>query len=81
MKTELIFSQKLNSHLTKDFLSYDLINFADSNFTRDIKDYKLLIKYYFFLNKTVVSKYSKKQKAVFILIIESKYNSIEYVVR
>lgn len=51
----LIFGQESNSHLPRDLLFYGLTGYADKNFARDPKDWKLVMDDYIFFNKTVVS--------------------------
>lgn len=50
-----IFDKKLNNYLFKNLLLYNLINYVNSNFIKDSKDQKLIISYYFFLNRVVIS--------------------------
>lgn len=49
-----IFNKKLNNYLFKNRPLYNLINYINSNFIKDSKDQKLLISYYFFLNRAVI---------------------------
>lgn len=76
-----IFGQELSNKLPKDLLSYGLINFVDSNFIRDPKDYKSVMNYYFFLNRIVISWCSKKQRTLSISITEAEYIALRYVLR
>lgn len=50
----LIFDWELAEQLLKNILLYKLVSYIDSNFARDLKDWKLIIGYCFFLNEAVV---------------------------
>lgn len=54
MDLNLIFGQELKNWQPKNLLPYDLVGFADSNFARDVKNRKLVMRYDFFLNRAVV---------------------------
>lgn len=56
----LLFGKKLNNCLSKNLLSYNLIGYIENNFTKNLKNRKLIMKYYFFLNRTVISEKSNK---------------------
>lgn len=55
-----IYGQKLGNRLLKDPPPYDLIDFVDYNFIGDSRNCKLMMRYCFFLNRAVISWYSKK---------------------
>lgn len=67
--------------MPRDLSPYGLVDYADSNFSKDPKDWKLVIGYCFFLNKAVVSWSSEKQKTVSTLITKGKYIALGYVAR
>lgn len=54
-------------------LLYGLIKYVNSNYAGNLEDYKLVIRYYFFINRAIVSWYNKKQRTVFISTTETKY--------
>ena len=56
----LIFGRKWLEQLPKDLLLYGLVDYADSNFARNPENKKLVMGYYFFLNRAMVSWSSKK---------------------
>lgn len=76
-----VFGWKLSNCLLKDFLPYSLKSFADSNFAKDFGDYNLVIGYYFFLNKIVVSWYRKKQRTVSTSMTKTKYIALRYTAK
>lgn len=81
IQLELVYGQKADRVLLKNPLAYSLIGYTDGNFVGDPKDQKFVIRYYFFLNKTVVSWSSKKQKTMSISTIEVEYIALGYVIR
>ena len=52
---------------------FGLIEYKDNSYARDLKDKKFVIRYYYFINRAVVSWYSKKQRIVSIFTIKAKY--------
>lgn len=55
MKMGLIYGWELNNQMLRDLLPIGLIGFVDSSFTGDPEDWKLVMDYYFFLNRAFVS--------------------------
>lgn len=55
IKIEQIFDQKLEKQFPKDPSPYGLVSYINNNFFRNPKDQKLVMDYYFFLNRAVVS--------------------------
>lgn len=68
-------------HFPRHPLLYGLISFADSNFTENLADRKSVKGYCFFLNRTVVSWRSKKQRTVSTSTTEAKYITLRHVAR
>lgn len=56
MNIDLIFSWEIANHLLKKLPPYGLVKYLDSNFARDLENWKSVISYYFFLNRVVKSK-------------------------
>lgn len=77
----LMYGQKLNNWMARDFLPIDLIKFADSSFAENLEDQKSVIGYFFLLNKVVVSWCSKKQRTIFTLITKAKYIALSYTTK
>lgn len=77
MNLEFLYGQII----VKDSFPYSLISYIDSNFARDPEDCKLLIDYYFFLNRTIVLWSSKKQWTIFILTTKAKYIALGHMAR
>ena len=50
----LVFGKKVNDHLIRNLLFYRLSGYINSNFAWNLKDLKLVIGYYLFLNGVVV---------------------------
>lgn len=78
---DLVFGKKLNNCLSKNLLYYNLIGYTENNFTKNIKNWKLIMKYYFSLNGVVISEKNKKQRTIFISIIKVKYITFKYVAK
>lgn len=55
IKMGLIFGWKSVEWLPKDLLLYRLIGYINSNFAEDPKDWKSVMAYCLFLNRTVIS--------------------------
>lgn len=80
MKIRLNFGQKLSNRLPKNFLPYNLISFANSNFAEDFRDCKSVIGYSFFLN-AIVFQYNKIQRTDFITTFKVQYITLGYIVK
>lgn len=78
---ELIFGQELVERLPRDLSSYGLVGYADSNFARDLGDWKSVIGYYFFPNRAIVSWSSKKQRTVSTSTTEAEYITLSHVAK
>lgn len=52
---------------------FGLIRYKDSSYARNPKNRKSVMQYCYFINKVVISCYSKKQKTVLISTTEIKY--------
>lgn len=82
MQIGLIFGQESQQGLVlKNSPLYGLTRYTNSNFTKDLDNYKSVMGYCFFLNRAVVSCCSKKQRIVFILTIKAKYIALSHRVR
>ena len=57
------------------------LDYADSNFARDISERKSTMEYCFFLVRGVISWCSKKQCTVSTSTTEAEYITIDYAVR
>lgn len=57
IRIKLTLRQIANS---KDLPLYNSVSYIDNNFAKGPKDYKLIMKYYFFFNNIIVLEYSKK---------------------
>lgn len=78
---ELIFSQESAKQFSKDLLFYRLVGYADSHFAKDPQNQKLVIGYYFILNRAIVPWNCKKQRTVSTSTTKAKYVALEYVAR
>lgn len=75
-----IFGRKLNNCLPRNSLPYGLTSCV--NFAEDLENRKLIIGYYFFLNRAIVSwKRKKKQRTVSTSTIEVEYIAFKHVAR
>lgn len=81
IKMSFINSWELNNQVPKDPSPIGLIDFVDNSFAEDLKEQKLVISYYFFLNRTVVSWYSKKQRTILISMTEVEYITLGHAAR
>lgn len=61
--------------------SFRLIRYKDSSLARNFKDKKFVIEYYYSINGTIISWYSKKQKTVSTFTIKATYIILRYVTR
>ena len=77
MNLELLYCQII----IRDFLLYNLISYANSNFIKDSKDYKLVIGYCFFLNGALVLWSSKKQQTIPKLTTKVEYIALGLVAK
>lgn len=80
----LIFGRKLNGRLYPSLTSpplYGLIGHMNSNFAGDLEDQKSVMGYYFFLNGTVVSWSSKKQRTISTSITKVEYIMLGHIAR
>lgn len=59
-------------------VSYVLYNCINNNFTQDLKNSKFLIYYNILLNKLIISQSNKKEKTLFISIINIHYIDAYY---
>ncbi len=73
MNMGLIYGQEIANCLPREPPPYDLVGYADSNFTGDLEDRKSVMGYCFFLNGAVVLWSSKKQRTVSTLTIKAEY--------
>lgn len=55
MQLGLVYSKKPNTTLPRDPPPYGLLGYTNSNFAGDLKDWKSVIGYCFFLNRVVIS--------------------------
>lgn len=55
MQLDLVYGKRLHRKFFRDLSLYDLLSYVNNNFASDPKDLKLVIKYYFFFNRAVVS--------------------------
>lgn len=62
-------------------LLFELIEYGDSNYVKDLEDRKLVIGYYYFINKVIILWYSKEQKIVLISMKETKYIDLGHTTR
>lgn len=73
----LIYSSHLkNKRNTWEFNAlflFRLISYKDNNYAKDLENKKSVMEYDYFINKAIVSWYSKKQRTVSISITETKY--------
>lgn len=67
--------------MSRNLLLIGLIDFTNSNFAKNLNDWKLVISYCFFLNKVVVSWYDKKQRIILTLTTETEYNIFGHVIK
>lgn len=58
---------------------FRLIGYRNSNYARNLENKKSGIEYCYFINREVVSWYSKKQKIVSKSIIQAKYITFGYI--
>lgn len=77
----LIFNWESTEQLPRNSSPYGLVGYANSNFAEDPEDWKSVMSYFFFLNGTVVSWSSKKQKTVSISTTEAEYIALGYAAR
>lgn len=70
---ELVYRQKPDGSCLTISTPYSLIGYSNSNFTKDPEDRKLVMRYYFFLNRVVISWSSKKQKIILTLTTKAEY--------
>ena len=77
MNLKLVYGQTT----VKNSLSYGLIGYADSKFAKDLKDYKLVMGYFFFFNGAIILWSSKKERTVFTSTTETKYIALRYVAK
>ena len=72
MYLDLIYNSYLkNERETKILITlfpFRLIRYGNSNYTKDLKDRKSIIRYCYFINRVVISWFSKKQKTILIFI-------------
>lgn len=73
MQLSLVYSKKYNKMPTKNLIPNNFLNYVNKNFTNNLQDQKSVLKYCFFFNRIVVLYNSKKQKIIYIFIIETKY--------
>lgn len=83
MQMGLMFGKtnSINYQLPQNSLFYRLKEYIDSYFAKKLENQKLVMSYYFFLNRIVVLWSSKKQKTMSILTIKAKYITFKYVAR
>lgn len=82
MQMGLVFRQESRQGLApRDPPPYGLIGYANSNFVGDPEDRKLVMGYYFFLNRAVVFWCSKKQRIVSTLTTEAEYIALSHGAR
>lgn len=55
MQLRLVYGQRPEKVASRNLSLYDLIRYANSNFIGDLKDRKSLMRYYFFLNRVIIS--------------------------
>lgn len=60
---------------------FRLIRYRDSSYTRDLEDKKSIIRYCYFINRVVVSSYSKKQRNISIFTTKVEYIALEHIVQ
>lgn len=77
----LIFSQETANCLSKEPPPFGLVGYANNNFAGGLEDQRLVMGYYFFLNRAIVLWTSKKQKIISILTTELEYIALRYVVQ
>lgn len=58
-----------------------MIGYVDISYVGNLKDKKLIIKYYFFLGKVIIICYSKQQYTVLTSILEAKYMAISQKIK
>ena len=56
---KLIYKKYL-TYFIKLYKSYKIIKYINNNYLSNFKDWKLIINYYFFINKTIIILNSKK---------------------
>lgn len=71
----LIYKQYSTIKLLKNLQLYNLVGYTNSNFASDPKNWKLVMRYYFFFNEIVVLWSGKKLQTIFIFT-----NKLEYIV-
>lgn len=64
-----------------EFLFYSFIRYNNSNFFKNLNDKNSVIKYVFFLNKSVFLYYNKKQNIISISTIKTEFILISYVAK
>lgn len=57
---------------------FQLIRYKNSNYARDPKNRKLVLQYYYFINRAIILWHIKKEKTILILIIKAKYIVFKY---
>ena len=60
---------------------YDMTDYVNNKFVGNLADQKLVMRYYFFFNRVVVSWSSKKQRTVSISTTKAKYITLGHIVR
>lgn len=61
--------------------SYGFIEYAGSKYAGDHEDCKLVIRYYFYLNRALISWCSKRQQTLLTSTTEAKYIAFRYVAK
>ena len=72
MSLGLIYGRDV-AHLIESYKPHGIVGYVNSNYTSNLKDQKLIISYYFFMNRAVVIWSSKKQLIVSTSTREAKY--------
>lgn len=57
---------------------YGVVDYADSNYARDIDNQKSIIGYYFFLGGVITTWYSKRQQTISILTSKAKHVAMSH---
>lgn len=59
---------------------FGLIRYAASNYTKNLEDRKSIMRYCYFINRMLISGWSKKQRTIPIFIIKAKYITLRHLV-
>ena len=62
MQLDLIYNKKLDKIFPKSLFLYDFLGYVNNNFTSNLKDWKLVIRYSFFFKKQPFFKIAKSKK-------------------